>query len=124
MKHVGKELFRIIDQKKLVKRRIATNIGMNPSQFNQLMHRRSIDSEKLEQICKELNISPGFFFDDWPSDKYTIGEINNSSFIGDANVNVGEHSKHLEMLLAEKDKLIEEKERLIKLLSFKAGVEI
>ena len=69
-------------------------------------------------------MSPGYFFDDWPSEKYTIGEINNQTLIGDAQVNIGQNIKQYEALLAEKDKLIMEKERLIKILSQKAGVDI
>lgn len=124
MKHVGHELYQIIDKKKLVKKQLAEKIGMEPSQFNQLMHRESMDARLLERICKVLNISPGYFFDDWPSEKYTIGEIHNQTVIGDANVNIGQNVKHLETMLAEKDRLIAEKERLIKVLGLKAGIEL
>ena len=124
MKHVGHELYQIIDKKKLVKKQLAEKIGMEPSQFNQLMHRESMDARLLERICKVLNISPGYFFDDWPSEKYTIGEIHNQTVIGDANVNIGQNVKHLESMLAEKDRLIAEKERLIKVLGLKAGIEL
>lgn len=124
MKHVGHELYQIIDKKKLVKKQLAEKIGMEPSQFNQLMHRESMDARLLERICKVLNISPGYFFDDWPSEKYTIGEIHNQTVIGDAHVNIGQNVKHLETILAEKDRLIAEKERLIKVLGIKSGIEL
>lgn len=124
MKHIGRELYQIIEKKRLVKRHIAQAIDMDPSRFNQLMHRESLDAKLLEKICIAIGISPGYFFDDWPSDKYTIGEINNQTVIGDANVNIGQSLKHLEIALEAKDKLIEEKERLIKILSEKSGVEI
>lgn len=124
MKHIGNEIYHIIEKKQLVKRRIARNLEMDPSRFNQLMHRESIDAQLLEKICKEIQVSPGYFFDDWPSEKYTIGKINNQTLIGDAQVNIGQNIKQYEALLAEKDKLIMEKERLIKILSQKAGVDI
>lgn len=124
MKHIGRELYQIIDKKQLVKKKIAEKIGMEPSQFNQLMHRESIDAKLLERICKAIYISPGYFFDDWPSEKYTIGEIHNQTVNGNAQVNIGQNVKHLENILAEKDRLIEEKERLIKILSLKAGIDL
>ena len=124
MKHIGQELYYIIEKKQLVKRRLAKKLGIDPSRFSALMHNESMDAALLEKICKELEISPGYFFDDWPSDKYTIGDITNQTVIGDANINIGDNIKHLEIALEAKDRLIEEKERTIKLLCEKAGVTI
>lgn len=124
MKHIGQELYYIIEKKQLVKRRLAKKLGIDPSRFSALMHNESMDAALLEKICKELEISPGYFFDDWPSEKYTIGDITNQTVIGDANINIGDNIKHLEIALEAKDRLIEEKERTIKLLCEKAGVTI
>ena len=124
MKHIGEELYRIIEKKHLVKRRIAEQIGMDPSRFGQLMHRESMDARLLEKICKIVGVSPGYFFDDWPSENYTFGDINNQAILGNANVNIGQEGKHLEDLIAEKDRIIAEKERVIKLLSKSAGIEL
>lgn len=124
MKHIGKELYRIIDEKRLKKSDIAKQIDMDPSYFNQLMHRRSIDAEKLEEISKVIGISPCYFFDDWQLDKYTIVEINNATVVGDATVNIGYNAKSLKDQLADKERIIAEKERLIKVLSIKAGIEL
>ena len=124
MKHIGNTLYRIIEEKGLVKRTIAINCGINPSYFSQLMAKPSMDAVLLEKICREINISPGYFFDDWTSEKLTIGEITNQTVIGDASINIGENIKYLEEALAAKDKLIEEKERTIKLLCDKAGINL
>ncbi len=124
MKHIGKELYQIIDKKRLVKRHIAEKIGMDPSRFNQYMHKETMDARLLEKICKVIGVSPGYFFDDWPSEKYTIGDISNQTFIGDAQVNIGLDKKHLEEIIMAKNELIGEKERVIKILSMKSGIEL
>lgn len=123
MKHVGKELYRIIDEKRLVKSEIAKKIGVSPSYFGQMLHYASMDAAKLEKLCNVIGISPGYFFDEWTSDKYTIGEINNGTVIGDATVNVGENAKYIQSLLDEKERIIKEKERLIKVLLSKLDIK-
>ena len=125
MKHIGQQLYAIIDKKKLVKRQIAKELDIDPSRFNALMHRESLDAKLLDRICKVIGVSPGYFFDDWPSDKLTIGEITNQTVIGDASISIGDKDiKHLEIALKAKDELIADKERIIKLLSDKAGIDI
>ena len=123
MKHVGNELNRIITEKHLEKKSIAEYVGINPSYFIQMLQRSTMDAEKLEKICKYMGISPCYFFDDWPSEKYTIGEIVNQTVIGDATVNVGDASKNLASQLEDKERIIAEKERLIKVLLSQCGLK-
>lgn len=122
MKHFGNELYRIIEEKHLVKKDIAEKVGISPAQFSQLMNKESFDPRTLEKICLAIGISPGYMFDDWTSEKYTIGEINNQSITGDATVNVGSGYHVMDSLLAEKERVIEEKERLIKVLLRQSGL--
>lgn len=107
MKHFGHTLYKIIEDKHLVKKRIAEKVGITPSYFGQLMNKASFDPELLESICKVIGISPGYFFDDWPSTALSIGEINNSSVSGDATVNVGQSVEYLEKVIQEKERLIQ-----------------
>ena len=123
MKHFGRELYKIIEEKRLVKKDIAEKIGISPAYFSQLMNKESFDPQTLEKICFAIGISPGYMFDDWTSDKYTIGEINNQAFIGDATVNVGANKDGIEKLLLEKERIIEEKERLIQVLLRQNGMD-
>ena len=43
MKHIGNEIYHIIEKKQLVKRRIARNLEMDPSRFNQFMNSETND---------------------------------------------------------------------------------
>lgn len=116
MKHVGETIHRIIEEKRLVKKQVADLAGMDPSYLGQIRTRESLDAEMLEKLCKAVGISPAYFFDDWPSDKYTIGDITNSSFMGPATINVGNSTEYVDKLLAEKDRVIAAKEEIISLM--------
>lgn len=122
MKNFGRELYRIIEEKRLIKKDIAEKIGISPAYFSQLMNKESFDPQTLEKICLAIGVSPGYMFDDWTSEKYTIGEINNQAIIGDATVNVGANKEGIEKLLSEKERIIEEKERLIQILLRQSGM--
>lgn len=122
MKHFGSTLYKIIDDKRLKKKDIAEKAGLDPSHLSQLMNKEYFNPKLLERICFAIGISPGIMFDDWPDGKYTIREINNSTIIGDATVNVGDNSENLKELLKEKERIIEEKERFIKLLLRQNGM--
>ncbi len=123
MKHIGNELNRIITEKHMEKKAIAEYVGINPSYFIQMLQRSTMDAEKLEKICKYMGISPCYFFDDWPSEKYTIGEVANQILIGDTAVNVRDASKNLARQLADKERIIAEKERLIRVLISQCGLK-
>lgn len=121
MKHIGNEIHRIMEEKGLVKRQVAIKLGMSASRLGQLRAHESIDSCLLERICKVIEVSPGYFFDDWPNDCYTFGEsqsVNASSNV----VTAGNEVEALRELLKEKDLRIAEKERVINLLMERAGV--
>ena len=55
----------------------------------------------------EVGVSPGYFFDDWTSEKYTIGDISQSMVGGNATVNVGSDVEGLRAVIAEKERLIQ-----------------
>lgn len=107
MKHIGSELYRIIGERRLVKRELAAKLGMDPSYLGQLMHRESLDAKQLERICKAVGISPAYFFDDWPYKSYSFGDVNNSTVIGDANLSIGSDNIVMERLLEEKERTIQ-----------------
>lgn len=113
MKHIGSYLFSFIDDRKLVKKDIANAIGMNPSQFNQLRHRPSIDCAVYEKICNAIGISPSGVFESDTNSTYRIDDINNVSYNGNVNMSVGDCSPHLANLLDAKEKQLADKERII-----------
>lgn len=124
MKHIGKEVDRIIKEKRLVKKELAKELGLAESYFVQLQHNANMDCEKLEKICKLLNVSPAFFFDEWPEEsEMTLEQLIEKRVISE---NSGERRESLEaltkiidslhLLIVEKDERLKEKERLIGIL--------
>lgn len=107
MKSFGRELYNIIKQKGLVKKQIADRLGMSTSQFSQLMNKDVFNPRILERVCHEVGVSPGYFFDDWTSDKYTIEDITQGTVGEKAPVNVDSNVDGLRAVLAEKERLIQ-----------------
>ncbi len=117
MKHIGNELFSIIEQKRLVKKAIAEQVGITPVYLSSIMKKDSIDAELLEKISKAVGVSPAYFFDDYEADSNHIGDVNASAVMGVASVNITQGEVDLlKTMLAEK-------ERTIKILMAAKGFE-
>lgn len=114
MKHIGNELNRIIEERKLVKREIAESCGIHPSYFSYILKSNTMNPETLETICRHLDISPGYFFDDWTSNKYSLSEIMHPDADSIAK------DKEIKLLR----EMLEDKERIIKILSQKSGIDV
>lgn len=117
MKHIGNTLYKIIEEKGLVKRTIANNCGINPSYFSQMLLKPSMDAAMLEKICREIDISPGYLFDDWNTEKYKLER-------DDSSCNSNKELKDSELKVELMKQLLEEKERVIRILSAKSGIEM
>lgn len=117
MKHIGNELFSIIEHKKLVKREIAEQVGITPVYLSAIMRKDSIDAELLEKICKVIGVSPAYFFDDYKGDSYSIGDVNTTAIMGVASVNISQGE--VDLLKS----MLAEKERTIKILMEAKGFE-
>ena len=107
MKHIGNELKRIIEEKKLVKRTIAMNCGISPSYFSQVLNDRLMNIELLEKVCREIDISPGYFFDEWKFDTYKLPDIDSIEI----------DPETIDKTISFMQELKSETERVIKLLS-------
>lgn len=117
MKHIGNELFSIIEKKRLVKKELAEQIGITPVYFSSIMRKDSIDAELLERICKVVGVSPAYFFDDYTETKNIIGDVNNTAIMGVASVSISQGE--VDLLKS----MLEEKERTIKILMQAKGFE-
>ena len=117
MKHIGHELFNIIEQKRLVKKEIAEHVGITPVYFSAIMRKESIDAELLEKICKAIGVSPAYFFDDYVENKSVIGDANNMAIMDAASVCISQGE--VDLLKS----MLEEKERTIKILMQSKGFE-
>lgn len=117
MKHIGHELFHIIEQKKLVKKEIAEQVGITPVYFSAIMRKESIDAELLERICRAIGVSPAYFFDDYKENNNHIGDVNATAVMGSASVNISQGE--IDLLKS----MLEEKERTIKILMQAKGFD-
>lgn len=64
MKHIGNEIKRLIEQKRLVKKDIADALGYTPTALSGIMRKESIDCALLVRICEVIGASPVSFFED------------------------------------------------------------
>lgn len=94
----------------MIKKDIAEKIGITPEYFSQIMRKSSIDCELLERICKVVNISPAYFFDDYDITKQNVVGNGNIAAI---NSNVDTPAGHEIELLK---RILDEKERTIQIL--------
>ena len=111
MKHIGHELFSIIEQKKLVKKEIAEQVGITPVYLSAIMRKDSIDAELLEKICKAVGVTPAYFFYDYKEDTASSPTTAAPS----AGITQGE----VDLLKS----MLAEKERTIKILMQAKGFE-
>lgn len=123
----------IVDRDKTIKQ-VADSIGMSEANLYKCFKRGSIEIKHLLAIANYFNISVKYFFEDSPSGKANAASIGNSNTTiavaeGGSNYEVtsrkqrennGEklfaENEMLKRLIAEKDLLIAEKERMIQVL--------
>lgn len=113
MKHIGKELYSLIERKGLVKRALANQIDITPVYLSAIMRKDDISCSMLEKICKAIGVPPSYFFDDTTVvvDSTDVESGKMESAIQLARLR--EKVANLETILALKDGLLAEKERLI-----------
>lgn len=117
MKHIGEEIHRIIESKHLVKKIVAENCGMTYANLANIKKKSTIDCQLLETICKAIDVSPSYFFDDYQENN-KVGDVNTNVGIGSATVNISQGE--VQMLR----QMLEEKERTIQILMRAKGLEI
>lgn len=117
MKHIGQELFNIIEQRRLVKKEIAERVGITPVYFSAIMRKGSIDAELLEKICNAIGVSPAYFFDDYVENESIVCDGNNA--VGMRAVSAAISQREIELLKL----MLEEKERTIKILMQSKGFD-
>lgn len=123
MKHIGNFLKQYIEQNGIVKAQVAENVGITYNYLSMIFKKPSIDAELLEKICQAVGLHPAVFFDVPAGGKGSYNDIMAQTIIGNAQVHINEN-QNLRELLAEKERVIEEKERTIQILMAKSGIDI
>ncbi len=115
MKHLGSLIKNQIETNKLTKRAVADAVGISPNYLSTLFKQSTMDCELFEKLCYAIGLNPAIAFDSHVSTSKSFSDISANTVIGSANVNVGENNA-LRELIASKDAIIAEKERVIQLL--------
>lgn len=119
----GNRLKEILYEKKVSQSQIAKLLGVSQQSFNQMLAAADIKSSLLERIAEALGENMSLFYPIEGSNAVASGNGNvagnnnvvGSVTIGDATV-LQERVKFLEQQVKDKESLLEEKERLIKVL--------
>ena len=113
----GKDLKEKIAQQNISALAIAKKLGISPQALNSTFNAADVKSGTLERIAEVLGVKMSFFYPMEGSNAVATGNGNfagNNNAVG--NVTMGDNSAVLQERVAMLEKLLEEKERLIKVL--------
>lgn len=113
----------LLKKKNMGKAQFCELVGITDQTLRQIQTRNSTKTDILERIAHVLNVPIGYFFGEHPG--IVISGENNQVHNGQGNQIMmtpeQREIEHLRELLTEKDKVIDEKERLIQFLMEKSG---
>ena len=121
----GNRLKEILYEKKVSQSQIAKLLGVSQQSFNQMLAAADIKSSLLERIAEALGENMSLFYPIEPanvtiSDHGGVSIAGNNTIAGNnnavGNVTMGDNSAVLQERVTMMEKLLEEKERLIKVL--------
>jgi hypothetical protein len=115
MKHVGQILKDHIERNKLVKKQIAETVGITQNYLSTLFTKPTFDAELVEKLFVAVGLNPAVIFDVPEQLVKQFSDISAQTLLGNASVAIGS-DEGLRVILAEKEKMIAEKERTIKIL--------
>ncbi|MDE6079767.1 MAG: hypothetical protein K2G35_06860 [Duncaniella sp.] len=115
MKHIGQILKKHIEDNHLKKGKIAEKAGITYNYLSAIFKQASCDAGLLERLYVAAGLNPGIVFDVPEPVSKNLSDINASTYLGNASVQISQN-ENLRELLAEKERMIAEKERTIQIL--------
>lgn len=107
-------------------RKLASDIGMSEANLHRCVNNNKIQAADLEKIALILKVDIRIFFDEEVSalsnnsvhsvetnGNFSPAAMNGNVMVNGANALLAEHVKHLEALLAEKERLIKVYEKMM-----------
>ena len=123
MKHIGKILKEHIESHRLVKGDVAKRVGISYNYLSTIFKQPSVDAGLLEKLCVAIGLHPCEVFE-VPADIETrYQDFWAKTLLGNAKVEINSND-NLHKLLAEKERVIEEKERTIQVLLSRADIAV
>lgn len=123
MKHVGQILKKHIEDNHLKKGQIAAQAGISYNYLSTIFKQHSCDADLLERLYVAAGLHPGIVFDVPDTVNKSFSDIIAQTILGNASVQITQN-ENLRELLAEKERIIAEKERTIQILLGNAGTSI
>lgn len=115
MKHVGQILKQHIEDNHLKKGEIARAAGISYNYLSTIFKQDTCDAKLLEKLYVAAGLHPAVVFDVPDKIQKNYSDIEAQAFLGTAMVNISQNENMRELLDA-KERIIEEKERIIQLL--------
>ena len=123
MKHVGQLLKKHIEDNHLKKGQIAAQAGISYNYLSTIFKQESIDAGLLERLFVAVGLHPAIVFDVPEQVSKNFSDIIAQTILGNASVNISQN-ENLRELLAEKERIIAEKERTIQILMSNSGLSV
>lgn len=123
MKHIGKILKEHIESHRLVKGEVAKQVRISYNYLSTIFKQPSLDAGLLEKLCVAIGLHPSEVFEVPEEIETRYQDIWAKTLLGNAKVEINA-SENLRALLAEKERIIEEKERTIQILMGQAGMAV
>lgn len=123
MKHIGKILKEHIESHRLVKGEVAKQAGISYNYLSTIFKQPTLDAGLLEKLCITIGLHPSEVFDVPEEIETRYQDIWAKTLLGNAKVEINAN-ENLRALLAEKERIIEEKERTIQILMGQAGYAV
>lgn len=123
MKHVGQLLKKHIEDNHLKKGQIAAEAGISYNYLSTIFKQQSCDANLLERLYVAAGLHPAIVFDVPEHVNKHFSDIIAQTILGNASVQITQN-ENLRELLAEKERIIAEKERTIQILLGNAGTSI
>ena len=117
----GERLKKIISKFKVSQSEIARQLGMSHQSLNQMLSAADVKTSLLERIAQVLNVPVSFLYGERDEGQNAVANGDGSVAVAGnnnvaGNVTMGDNTAVLQERVAMLEKLLDEKERLIKVL--------
>lgn len=120
MRHIGQILKNHIESNGLKKTEIAERAGISRNYLSSVFNKPTIDAQLLEDLYIAAGLHPAIVFDVPEQVNKSLSDIMAHTILGNASVQINQN-ENLRELLAEKERIIAEKERTIQILLGNTG---
>ena len=116
MNHLGHLLKKHIETNNIKKRDVANDADITFNYLSTLFNKSTMDCALWEKLCVAVGLNPASAFDVSVGGNKSYSDIQAHTIVGPATVMIGAERNALLDLIAEKDRMIAEKERTIQIL--------